>query len=81
MEENWFHAHIDAVKGTVLQLIDWVSDASYEVYPLGINDPSTGTRALVTDPYKAASDASPLGWHAISDDVHFTTTVGNNVIA
>lgn len=63
----------------IVQLIDWVSDATYNVYPLGINDPHSGSRVKVVDP--AHPKASPLGWHAHSSSVSFTTTIGNNVYA
>jgi len=79
MEENWFHAHVDAVTGEVVSLNDWVSDASYEVYPLGVNDPADGERKVVHDP--ANKEASPFGWHGISKTKSFTTTRGNNVMA
>ena len=35
LEENWYNIGIDA-NGKVVQLIDWVSDAKYRVYPLGM---------------------------------------------
>ncbi len=55
-----------------------VSDASYQVFPLGINDPDTGTRRMVVDPEHPV--ASPHGWHSDSTANH-STTMGNNVIA
>lgn len=79
MEENWFHAHVDAATGNVLSLTDWVHDASYEVFPIGVNDPLDGSRKVIQNP--ADKEASPLGWHAESEKVTFTTTRGNNVIA
>ncbi|CAJ0631733.1 6023_t:CDS:10 [Entrophospora sp. SA101] len=79
MENNWYHAHIDAYYGNLLSLIDWVSDATYNVFPLGLNDPSEGSRKLVTDPNDVIS--SPYGWHSQGPRKNFTTTIGNNVYA
>ncbi|KAI9356962.1 Fungalysin metallopeptidase-domain-containing protein [Zopfochytrium polystomum] len=84
--DHWFHSHIDARRpakedssGKVISLVDWVSDASYTVYPLGINDPESGSRSTVVDP--AHTLASPLGWHSHGGKKHFTDTRGNNVYA
>ena len=33
-----------------LMLVDWVSHASFEVFPIGFNDPRDGSRKLVIDP-------------------------------
>lgn len=79
MEENWYHAHVSASNGKILGLVDWVSDATYNVYPIGVNDPTDGERKLVKDP--ADKDASPLGWHAMSEKENYTSTMGNNVYA
>lgn len=58
-----------------------VGGGSYNVYPLGIESPSHGNRAIVTDPANAT--ASPFGWHDTngSAGAEFTTTRGNNVLA
>ncbi|RUP31964.1 Fungalysin metallopeptidase-domain-containing protein [Jimgerdemannia flammicorona] len=79
MEENWLHAHVDAHRGGVLAMSDWVSDAQYRVFPLPLVDPTEGPRELVTDPYDAI--ASPNGWHEQKKGTKFTTTSGNNVYA
>ncbi|WRT64652.1 uncharacterized protein IL334_001586 [Kwoniella shivajii] len=69
---------------------------SYQVFPWGVNDPSTGNLSVVTNPWDNV--ASPLGWHEFPTfanpfDTHiegqhvgkntttFTTTTGNNVYA
>ncbi|KAG0286115.1 Fungalysin/Thermolysin Extracellular metalloproteinase 5 [Linnemannia gamsii] len=70
---------VDAESGKVLQVIDWVSDATYNVFPMGINDPEEGKRKLVKDPHHIP--ASPLGWNRQSQNKNFTTTIGNNVYA
>src|SRR5690606_14419922 len=57
-------------------------DASYRVFPLPVESPSHGGRALVSNPWFA--DASPEGWHTIPGGTYagvFTTTRGNNVMA
>ncbi|KAI9227250.1 MAG: Fungalysin metallopeptidase-domain-containing protein [Piptocephalis tieghemiana] len=79
MEENWFNACVDAETGRVEQLIDWVSDASYRVFPHGINDPLEGDRELVVDPED--KEASPYGWHGSSKHRSWDETRGNNVVA
>ncbi|KAJ3098259.1 Fungalysin/Thermolysin Extracellular metalloproteinase 5 [Phlyctochytrium bullatum] len=45
----------------VINLVDWVADASYTVFPLGVNDPEEGGRVRITDPFHPL--ASPEGWH------------------
>ncbi|KAG0308314.1 Fungalysin/Thermolysin Extracellular metalloproteinase 5 [Linnemannia gamsii] len=77
--DNWFHTQVDAETGKVLQVIDWVSDATFNVFPMGINDPEEGKRKLVKDPHHIP--ASPLGWNRQSQNKNFTTTIGNNVFA
>ncbi|CAG8601888.1 11685_t:CDS:2 [Ambispora leptoticha] len=79
MENNWYHGQVNAHDGKVVQLIDWVADAAYNVFPIGTNDPSEGSRELVIDP--ADKIASPLGWHSQSRTKNFTVTIGNNVYA
>jgi extracellular elastinolytic metalloproteinase len=80
MENNWFNVHVDSVTGTVVSVIDWVSHASYTVYPFGINDPLMGERSTVIDP--ANSIASPNGWHVEGNSGSvYSSTRGNNVIA
>ncbi len=58
-----------------------VGGGSYNVYPLGIESPSHGSRSIVTDP--AVASASPFGWHDTNgaSGAEFTTTRGNNVWA
>ncbi|KAJ3411731.1 Fungalysin/Thermolysin Extracellular metalloproteinase 5 [Chytridiales sp. JEL 0842] len=75
---NWFHSHVDARTGEVLSIVDWVADASYNVFPLGTNDPTDGDRVMVVNP--AIKVASPMGWHS-NGKKNFTVTAGNNVYA
>lgn len=77
--DNWFNAQIHAETGKVMRLVDWVSDVSYNVYPMGVNDPEDGMREVLKDPHYPP--ASPLGWNRQSQNKNFTTTVGNNVYA
>ena len=55
--------------------------ASYNVFPLPLENPNDGGRQLVTDP--AELTASPFGWHDTDgvDGAEFTRTRGNNVHA
>ena len=55
--------------------------SSYRVFPLPMESPSDGDRALVENP--ASALASPFGWHDTDGDLEpdFTRTRGNNVHA
>ncbi|SHH46357.1 Por secretion system C-terminal sorting domain-containing protein [Chryseobacterium oranimense] len=53
-------------------------NASYNVFPLPVESPTFGSRAVVTNPWILAS--SPEGWHS-NVTTHYTTTRGNNVYA
>ncbi|KAF9976345.1 Fungalysin/Thermolysin Extracellular metalloproteinase 5, partial [Modicella reniformis] len=77
--ENWFNVQVHAETGKVMQLVDWVSDVTFNVYPMGMNDPTDGDRKLVKDPHHLP--ASPLGWNRQGQNKNFTNTVGNNVYA
>ncbi|KAL1916157.1 uncharacterized protein VTP21DRAFT_6161 [Calcarisporiella thermophila] len=79
MKLNWFQAHIDAQSGEVIAISDRVSDAAYQVFPFGTNDPSIGPRKLLTDPHDKIS--SPNGWHFKEGAEYSGTTMGNNVYA
>ncbi|RKP24029.1 peptidase M36, partial [Syncephalis pseudoplumigaleata] len=80
MHDAWYNSHVDARSGQVLQLVDWVSDASaYRIYPLGTNDPNDGERQFVASP--ADKLASPLGWHKVDARHAYNDTRGNNVVA
>ncbi len=58
-------------------------DNSYNVFPIGVESPNHGDRALVVEPWADAPTASPYGWHDNDGDLDpdFTDTRGNNVIA
>ena len=55
--------------------------SSYRVYPIPVENPGDGERALVTNP--ASAEASPFGWHDTNGVAgpEFTRTQGNNVHA
>lgn len=53
-------------------------NASYNVFPLPVESPTFGSRAVVTNPWILSS--SPEGWHS-NVTTHYTTTKGNNVYA
>ncbi|PQA95253.1 metalloprotease [Chryseobacterium shigense] len=53
-------------------------NASYNVFPLPVESPTFGSRAIVNNPWILSS--SPEGWHS-NVTTHYTTTRGNNVYA
>lgn len=55
--------------------------SQYRAYPLGVESPNHGDRALLSEP--ADPNASPFGWHDIDgiSGADFTITRGNNVLA
>lgn len=82
LSDNWYNAHVCVKSGKVLGSIDWVADAGFRVFPLGINDPYSGERKLLTDPHHPI--ASPAGWNRLGSVENGTikkVTIGNNVFA
>jgi len=80
MYDNWFDAFVSAVDLRVVSLFDWVNDVNtWHVYPIGVNDPQDGARAILKTPAK--HNASPLGWNDQGEGRTFTNTQGNNVYA
>jgi extracellular elastinolytic metalloproteinase len=78
--DNAFHAQLDVSDGNILEIVDWVKEAHYNIYPIGVNDPHDGDRAILVNPED--KNASPLGWHDQgSSGKEFSSTVGNNVWA
>ncbi|KAI8932460.1 hypothetical protein NX059_010645 [Plenodomus lindquistii] len=76
---NWLLTYVDAEDGSqVHAVVDYGADATYEVYPWGINDPTEGERVVLTDPFDR--QASELGWHS-DGTTRFNTTRGNNGVA
>ena len=52
----------------------------YNVFPIPVESPIHGERAIVNSPWLLAGEASPLGWHS-TGLVDYPNTRGNNVIA
>lgn len=76
--DNWLLSYVDAQsEGTVHGVVDYVAEATYKVYPWGINDPTEGSRVVVTDPWDLK--ASEFTWNG--DGTSYTVTRGNNGIA
>ncbi len=55
----------------------------YNVYPVPVESPSHGARAVVLTPWNAGGMASPYGWHDTNGaaGAEYTITRGNNVYA
>jgi extracellular elastinolytic metalloproteinase len=83
--DHWWNAYVSATSGEVLALYDWINEANYNVYPIGVNDPEDGPnrhhpRHNLPEPHD--KDASPLGWHRMTETgTTYTDTRGNNVYA
>ena len=58
-----------------------LADEQYNVYPVPVESPAHGDRAIITEPQDLL--ASPFGWHDAdgNDGPEFTFTRGNNVWA
>jgi extracellular elastinolytic metalloproteinase len=79
ISSNWFLTYVDAEDGSkVHAVVDYSADASYRVYPWGVNDPTEGERVVLEDPFYPK--ASEFGWHS-DGTTTFKTTRGNNGIA
>ncbi|MBC7856041.1 MAG: M36 family metallopeptidase [Pirellulaceae bacterium] len=84
---NWYDASVSAEFisgapiGQLVNVSDWVDDASYNVYPVPVESPIYGPRAILTDPQDPVY--SPFGWHDTNGaaGAEFTVTRGNNVSA
>lgn len=77
--DNWLLTYVDANGEEVHGVVDYVSDfATYQVYPWGVNDPTEGSRVVLTDPWLGS--ASEFTWQG-DGTTNYTTTRGNNGIA
>jgi hypothetical protein len=79
--------------GSVVQVYDLVKNATYNVFPLPVETPQDGVRAILTDPNDLV--ASPFGWHDLNGvagpelfvtqgnnaDVFFTNLAGVQLVA
>ncbi|SPO01672.1 probable Extracellular metalloproteinase MEP [Cephalotrichum gorgonifer] len=76
--DNWLQSYIDKDSQEIHGVVDWVSDATYQVYPWGLGSPDDGGRTVVTDPWdKVTSEFTWIG----DGKSTYTTTRGNNAIA
>ncbi|MGI8980380.1 MAG: M36 family metallopeptidase [Pirellulaceae bacterium] len=84
---NWYDASVSAEfipgapVGQLVNVSDWVDNASYNVFALPVESPLYGTRSIDTDPQDGVY--SPFGWHDTNGaaGAEFTVTRGNNVSA
>ncbi len=53
----------------------------YNVYPVPVESPNHGERQIVNSPWLDHNEASPIGWHRISEGQEYDLTRGNNVWA
>ncbi|PYH89557.1 extracellular metallo proteinase MEP [Aspergillus ellipticus CBS 707.79] len=78
VDEHWFLTYVDAATSDIRGVVDYVSEATYQVYPWGLNDPSEGHRSIVSNPWdESASEYTWIG----DGHINYTTTRGNNAIA
>ncbi|KAJ4352141.1 uncharacterized protein N0V89_007488 [Didymosphaeria variabile] len=79
VDVNWLLTYVDAEDGErIHHVVDYGADATYEVYPWGLNDPTEGERVTITDPFNKV--ASEFGWHN-DGSTSYDTTWGNNGVA
>jgi extracellular elastinolytic metalloproteinase len=85
-QQHWWSVRVDAETGELLSKHDLVAreaadGSSYRVFPVPVESPSHGPRALVANPARAP--ASPFGWHDTNGlaGPEFTVTRGNNAHA
>ena len=81
--QSWYDASVSATDGSVLNVVDWSSRASYHAEEIPFESPLEKPTALIVDPELRGPNASPFGWHD-TDGVagaEFTDTRGNNVNA
>lgn len=85
-KEHWWDMTISAEHaedgGMIINLADWVNNASYNVFARPVEDPLDGERTIAVDPHDA-NLASPLGWHDANGvpGPEWLDTRGNNVSA
>ncbi|KAI1111427.1 fungalysin metallopeptidase [Nemania sp. NC0429] len=76
---HWLHSYMDALEGGgIYGLVDWAWSATYKVYSWSVDDPASGKRKIIADPWDPK--ASKFAWHS-DGDINYTTTQGNNGIA
>ncbi|KAF4547252.1 Fungalysin metallopeptidase-like protein [Elsinoe fawcettii] len=76
---NWLLTYVDAqTNSEILGVVDYSADATYEVFPWGVNDPGEGSREVLTDPW--CQNASEFGWQSTGGEA-YNWPQGNNAIA
>ncbi|KAF1921025.1 extracellular metallo proteinase 1 [Ampelomyces quisqualis] len=76
---NWLLTYVDAATNKDIHgVVDYSADATYQVYPWGLNDPSEGSRTTVTNPWDTT--ASEFTWQGTGSTT-YTVPRGNNAIA
>jgi len=80
---SWYDAAVSASTGQVLNLEDWVNQASYRGVEIPFENPQERATAIIVDPQLRGVNASPFGWHDTNGaaGAEFTDTRGNNVNA
>ncbi|KDQ21544.1 hypothetical protein BOTBODRAFT_99893 [Botryobasidium botryosum FD-172 SS1] len=76
-EDHWWEVSVDAANGEIVNAVDFVAQASYNVLKFDKQDLREGF-TVETNP--ADTVASPNGWH-VAGSTSYTTTRGNNVVA
>ncbi len=79
--DSWLDASVSALDGQVLHVVDWTSDAQYQVFALPKESPYDGGRTTVVDPHNITQ--SPFGWHDTNGlaGAESLVTSGNNTNA
>ncbi|KAI1179588.1 fungalysin metallopeptidase [Nemania sp. FL0916] len=73
---HWLHSYVDAAEGEEVHgVIDWVSSATYKVFPWTVENPDSGDRKVITDPWD--KQASEFTWQS-DGKTNYTVTQGNN---
>ncbi len=82
-DQSWYDASVSAADGRVLNMADWVSNASYHALEIPFESPGEQPTAVILDPQLRGTTASPFGWHDTNGaaGAEFTDTRGNNVNA
>lgn len=75
---TWQKASKEQKESKLLNGLWTPTNASYNVFPLPVEAPSFGSRAVVNNPWDLI--ASPEGWHSDGTN-NYTNTRGNNVYA
>ncbi|KAH7401020.1 extracellular metallo proteinase 1 [Phaeosphaeria sp. MPI-PUGE-AT-0046c] len=76
---NWLLTYVDAATNEKVHgVVDYSADATYQVYPWGLNDPTEGSRTTIANPWD--TKASEFTWQG-DGTTTYTVPRGNNAIA